>query len=143
MHTSSRGFTLIELLVVIGIIGTLTSLLLANFIGIRQRAADATRKEDLRQLKAALRLYYNDNQVYPASVPSSGEFADSGTVYMKEVPENFSYYTDANEQFVAVVELENPGDEEIAASQTRCDVTSKVFITGSIDEDTDYVVCED
>lgn len=60
-----RGFTLIELLVAISIIGVLSSLVLANFNATRERARDAQRKSDLRQIQNALRAYYNDNGVYP------------------------------------------------------------------------------
>ena len=60
------GFTLIELLVVISIIGILAALLLANMVGIRERARDSATKSTLQQVQNALRLYYNDNQSYPA-----------------------------------------------------------------------------
>lgn len=60
------GFTLIELLIVIAIIGILSTLLMANFIGVRQRARDAQRKSDIRQLQAALELYRADTGQYPA-----------------------------------------------------------------------------
>ncbi|MDP2672104.1 MAG: type II secretion system protein, partial [Candidatus Daviesbacteria bacterium] len=51
-----RGFTLIELLVAIAIIGILSSFLLSNFVGVRQRARDGVRKSDLRQIQSALEL---------------------------------------------------------------------------------------
>ncbi len=98
-----KGFTLIELLVAISIIGVLSALLLANMLGVRQRARDAQRKSDLKQVETALRLYYNDNQSYPPS--DSGNIAGGackgsdcswgssllGTdeiTYMKELPQD-------------------------------------------------------
>lgn len=60
-----KGFTLVELLVVIAIIGILSSVLLANFIGVRERARDATRKSDLKQIQSALELYRSDKGSYP------------------------------------------------------------------------------
>ena len=83
-----NGFTLIELLVVIGIIGILASFLFANFVGIRQRARDGVRKNDLHQIQSALEMYRSDNQgSYPASLPTCGNQFDDGTaVYMKKVP---------------------------------------------------------
>ena len=63
----TKGFTLIELLVAISIIGVLSSFLLANFVGIRQRARDGVRKSDLRQIQSALELYRSDQSKYPDS----------------------------------------------------------------------------
>src|SRR3990167_9460895 len=64
----ARGFTLIELLVVIAIVGLMSGFLVANFIGIKQRARDGQRKSDLRQIQAALELYRSDNASYPKEV---------------------------------------------------------------------------
>ena len=60
-----KGFTLIELLVVISVIGLLASVILVSLNSARQKARDAKRKADLRQLATALNLYYNDNDIYP------------------------------------------------------------------------------
>ncbi len=60
------GFTLIELLVVISIIGILATLVVANLNSARSRARDAARKSDLGNISTALRIYYNDRNVYPA-----------------------------------------------------------------------------
>ncbi len=86
---SRRGFTLIELLVVVGIIGILATLLMANFIGVRQRARDAQRKSDIRQIQSALELYRSDIGSYPASIGSCGSPLTGGTpvnTYMSKVP---------------------------------------------------------
>lgn len=87
--TCQRGFTLVELLIVIAIIGVLTTLLMANFIGVRQRARDAQRKSDVRQIQAALELYRSDQGIYPSSLPScKGQLTspDGTVVYMRSVP---------------------------------------------------------
>jgi type II secretion system protein G len=60
-----KGFTLIELLVVIAIIGMLSSIVLASMNSARSKARDTKRKTDMRQLQAALELYYDDNNSYP------------------------------------------------------------------------------
>lgn len=86
---SSRGFTLIELLVVIAIIGLLTSFLVANFIGVKQRARDAQRKSDLTNIQAALEFYRSDQASYPTTLPSCGSSLkdpDNNTTYMQKVP---------------------------------------------------------
>lgn len=83
-----KGFTLMELLVVIAIIAILSALLLVNFVGIRQRARDGTRKSDLRQLQSALELYRSDNGIYPTGLPPCGSsFGVAPTpVYMQKIP---------------------------------------------------------
>ena len=56
---SQKGFTLIELLVVISIIGLLSSVVLASLNGARQKARDARRKSDLKQLAIVNELYFD------------------------------------------------------------------------------------
>jgi len=112
----SKGFTLIELLIVVAIIGILATLLMTNFIGVRQRARDAQRKSDLRQIQSALELYRADNGSYPSTgggsytlpnsvisgdgtCPDAGTFTYSNTTYMKKIPcESLgtSYYNSGN-----------------------------------------------
>ncbi|MEK7995391.1 MAG: type II secretion system protein, partial [Planctomycetota bacterium] len=60
-----RGFTLIELLVVIAIIGMLSSVILASLNTARQKARDARRLSDMKQIQTALELYYDTNRAYP------------------------------------------------------------------------------
>lgn len=67
----TKGFTLIELLVVISIIAILVAFVASNFLGARQRAKDIKKKSELQQMKSALRLYYNDNNIYPG--PSTAD----------------------------------------------------------------------
>jgi len=141
----SKGFTLIELLVVIFIIGVLASLILSNILGARQRAEDVKRKNDLQEMKTALRLYYNDNQGYPAvgdDLLNPGEkFEVGSTVYMGRLPDEFTYNVSSDgEEFRLRVELENASDQDIAISQERC---AEVGEFDGLDyEDNDYVVCE-
>ena len=135
---SKNGFSLIELLVVISIIGTLAGLLITNLVGVRSRAADTKIKNNMRQLKTALRLYYNDYQQYPNA--SSGAMEGCGTdgdtactqggvfsagagptIYMQELPESFTYsVTSDNESFVIMTSLENLSDGDIQTSANAC-----------------------
>lgn len=83
------GFTLIELLVVISIVAILSALLMANFIGVRQRSRDATRKSDLQNLRQALELYRADTGSYPASITCGTSLTnpdDATVIYMQEIP---------------------------------------------------------
>lgn len=151
------GFTLIEILVVISVIGILAGLLLTNFVGVRERAADTSLKNDLRQLKTALRLYYNDVGSYPdagagATIQGCGSpagtsvcadaFSSGTTVYMNELPADFAYYSDGIDSFLLVATLANASDDDITASVNRCDPASRGYFGQTVGP-TDYFVCED
>lgn len=86
---NKKGFTLIELLIVVGIIGILATLLMANFIGVRQRARDAQRKSDLRQIQSSFEIYRSDQNTYPNALPNCGSSLTGGSpanTYMQKVP---------------------------------------------------------
>lgn len=136
------GFSLVELLVVIAIIGTLSALLMANFMGARERARDAQKISDLYTLKNALRMYYNDKQSYPPSGGAnmecySGGAGCLGTVLAPYVPGivssiGYTYaQTDAAaDGFYLKVGLEaGAGDEDIN-SALKCGLAAvdKVFV---------------
>jgi len=71
-----EGFTLIELLVVIAIISLLSSIILSNLNEVRAKARDAVRISDLRQIRIALELFFDDNRTYP-SLPGAGGSSNS------------------------------------------------------------------
>jgi prepilin-type N-terminal cleavage/methylation domain-containing protein len=86
MTNRKEGFTLIELLVVIAIIGILAGMVLVSMGGARQKARDAKRMSDMRQLLSAQEMYYGEKDAYyPVSTDNSvatGTIADGTTVYM-------------------------------------------------------------
>ena len=102
-----KGFTLIELLVVIAIIGLLSTLAVVALNNARQKARDARRVSDIKQIQTALEMYYVDQNGYPSLATATalgvtgGNYAClnnttagwaaagcTGTVYMGVVPAN-------------------------------------------------------
>ena len=150
-----KAFTLIELLVVISVLGILVAVILPNLIGVRARARDSARKNDLRQLKVAIRMYYNDYQAYPPDDSNGnivacggdgtllcpdgdGSFAIGNMIYMKEmVPVTQFDYVQMSfgENFILSTVLENSSDSDITDSVKRCNVPAPVAST--------YYICAD
>lgn len=139
-----RGFTLIELLVVISIIGILAALLIANMVGVRERARDAATKNNLKQLQSALRLYYNDYQTYPAAASGtpcstliSGTLSVGATPYTQplviDTPGSCTYTSlNGGEGYRIVVDLFSGAGTDDTNSGTQCGVTP---------EEKKYFVC--
>lgn len=150
-----NAFTLLELLVVISVLGVLVAVILPNLVGVRARARDSALKNDMRQLKTALRMYYNDYQSYPpddgsgnivacgdagSSVcpNSDGSFSIGDVLYMKEMPTSEEYNYDAisqGEDFLLSTVLENASDSDITESVAHCGVDNPVAAN--------YYVCAD
>lgn len=141
-----RGFTLIELLVVITIIGVLSSLLVVNYVGVRSRSRDATRKSDLHQIQSALELYRNDSGSYPLSLPACGTPLDfNGITYMRQFPCDptnseplkYKYQTAFNDSaYTLAACLENVNDSQKDASNNPQTVASLPSITACINDTT-------
>ncbi|OGH07959.1 MAG: hypothetical protein A2W22_06855 [Candidatus Levybacteria bacterium RBG_16_35_11] len=125
--SNKKGFTLIELLIVIVIIGILATFLMVNFVGVRQRARDAQRKADLRQIQSALELYRSDQGSYPNTLPSCDEkfcsTPDCGATdntYMQKIPcdplsttvDRISYTYTGGTVYSIVSCLENQNDTQ-------------------------------
>lgn len=125
-----KGFTLVELLIVVAIIGVLATLLMANFIGVRQRARDAQRKADLRQLQSALEFYRSDLASYPGSLSSCGAVFAGGSpsnTYMQKLPcdplgasgynSGTYYYVSGGTTYTLGACLENTADTQGTATK--------------------------
>ena len=147
-----QAFTLIELLIVIAVIGILVAVILPNLIGMREWARDTVRKNDVNQLKKALRLYFDDFGAYPknsssgliccnddpttCTISCGSNFVVNGTSYMKSLPEGYTYrQLDCGYNFLLTIDLENASDQDLAKSADRCDITTPGAYT--------YYVCAD
>lgn len=88
----NKGFTLIELLVVIAIIGLLSTLSVIALNSAREKARNARRVSDMKQIQTALELYFNDVGRYPATTDlvflPTGQIATGTKVYMSILPRN-------------------------------------------------------
>ncbi|MFA6410996.1 MAG: hypothetical protein WCW26_05495, partial [Candidatus Buchananbacteria bacterium] len=119
--------------VVIAIIGLLSTLAVVALNSARQKARDAKRVADIKQVQTALELYFNDNTQYPAATGDLGvgtmkclggggfasaasEAACSGTTYMGLIPSNptptaatagvYSYSSDGGDSYSITFGLE-------------------------------------
>ncbi len=96
MKLSKRGFSIVELLVVIAIMATLITLLLPNFVNVRQKGQDSRRKLDLEQIRSALEQYRSVNGYYPTSLNT----LTAPTVYISRLPTDPT--TSSSYQFTAL-----------------------------------------
>lgn len=117
----NKGFTLVELLVVISIIGILTTLLMVNFVGSRERATDSQKIQNLNSIKNALRMYYNDNQTYPAN--KTIILGNGFTGYMSNIGDTSFTYSQTNngDGFILKINLGAGGGSN--ESQISCNLT--------------------
>ncbi|MDO8620791.1 MAG: prepilin-type N-terminal cleavage/methylation domain-containing protein [Candidatus Levybacteria bacterium] len=143
ISNSKRGFTLIELLIVVSIIGVLATLLMTNFIGIRQRARDAQRKGDLKQIQSSLELYRADQGSYPASPlaacgVSKLEGGNPPVTYMQKIPCDplnvapyaYTYLLNGDGTYSIHSCLENVSDsQKDAVNSSPCDGTNNWSFT--------------
>lgn len=64
-YTSRSGFTLVEVLVVVAVAAVLSTIAIAGYGTLREKARDYTRVSDLEGITLALRLYKEANSEYP------------------------------------------------------------------------------
>ncbi|MFA5830821.1 MAG: type II secretion system protein [Candidatus Paceibacterota bacterium] len=110
-----KGFTLIELLVVIAIIAILSTVVMAGLNSARLKGRDAKRLSDIKQVQAALELYYDSNSGYPSAATWAAALSTTlFTAYMNPLPSNPSpggatyTYTGTQSAYTVGFTLEGP-----------------------------------
>lgn len=67
MRKIRTGFTLIELMIVVAIVGVLAAIAIPKFADLIRKSQEGATKGALSSLRAAIRVYYGDNEgAYPA-----------------------------------------------------------------------------
>jgi prepilin-type N-terminal cleavage/methylation domain-containing protein len=96
-----KGFTIIELVVVIAIIAVLSTIIIANISGIREKSNIAVAGATQREMTKAVDLYFSDMGFYPPDVnrgwdpgltrPPAG--TQPGTPWSPDAPSSGSFST--------------------------------------------------
>ena len=73
-NKKNKGFTLVELLVVIAIVALLSSIALVAMNSARTSSRDTKRTADLKQVAAALEIYFDEFSQYPYNGTGTGGY---------------------------------------------------------------------
>ena len=118
---SKPGFTILEVVVVVIVIAFFAALIIPGLISGPSRARDATRKSDLRVIKAALENYYSEKGSYPTTL---AELEKGATPFIKQVPKDpkthadyvYVVYGNPPNSFSLQATLENKNDADLKSS---------------------------
>lgn len=86
-----KGFTLIELLVVVAIIGILAAVVMSSLNSAREKARDARRMSDIKEIGKAIELYIADNG-YAPYIQAGGAIYDFNTAEWNELEDELKPY---------------------------------------------------
>ncbi len=88
----NKAFTLIELLVVIAIISIIAAFMMPNFIGVQDRAKEASVKAVMHSVQLAVEAYNMENESYPMGNDITlRELCDNYLIqggYLTSIPKN-------------------------------------------------------
>ena len=76
---ASKGFTLVELLIVVIILAILAAIIIPQFTGATDDAAQASYDTNIANIRAAIDLYRQQHNAYPGAVTSSGGTCPAGS----------------------------------------------------------------
>ncbi|MFK0380167.1 type II secretion system protein [Pandoraea sp. NPDC090278] len=117
-HRHLRGFTLIELLVVLGIIATLATLMIPNYVPAIAKAKNTVLTENLRTLRRVIDQFYDDTGHYPVNLAELVE-----RKYLRAVP--IDPVTGSDTTWITMTSAENaaqdPSAQILATSRSAQD----------------------
>jgi len=117
-NTKKPGFTILDVVVVMIVVGFFAVLIIPGLVSGPSRARDASRKSDLRVIKAALENYYNESGTYPAKLST---LESGATPFIKKIPKDpktgaeYIYIVTGNppSSFLLQATLENKNDKDL------------------------------
>ena len=130
------GFTLLEILVMVIVVGFFAALIIPGLVNGPSRARDASRKNDLRTIKASLENYFNENGSYPTSLT---QLEEGATPFIKKLPKDpqtkndYIYVTNGEPPIAFVLEanLENKNDPDISKNVAESSQPNSYIIFSS------------
>jgi prepilin-type N-terminal cleavage/methylation domain-containing protein len=84
---NAKGFTLVELMVVVAIIGILAAIVTLNFAHAKSNSEVSATEANLKEIAAAMEVYYSDNNAYPAASGTVGTGLP-GALYLSTTPQS-------------------------------------------------------
>jgi len=77
---NKKGFTLVELLVVMVIIALLSAIIFPVMTSVREKTERSTCMQNMKQIGAAVAMYYSDNKKYPEALAPDVAYDTNGDV---------------------------------------------------------------
>ena len=118
MLRDKRAFTIVELVVVIVVIAILASVTALTYVGVRDRALNASLKSDLYSAYNRLKQYQAENDVYPLAVDDCP--TPSASNICVETSDDNSYFDE--------YEVDNTADTPTFSLKIKSSIIGTVFI---------------
>ncbi len=90
-RNNARAFTMVEMLTVIAIIAVLAAIIFPVAATVREQARRTTTMSNLHQIQVALKMYKQDNRVYPEVLLGYVEFDNNNPVPADRIRGSFLY----------------------------------------------------
>ncbi len=118
------GFTLIELLVVLGIIATLATLMVPNYVPAITKAKHTVLAENLRTMRRVIDQYYDDTGRYPVNLAELVQ-----RKYLRAIPQD--PVTGSDSTWITLTSAENAAQDPSAVILATTPSAQDAFRFGS------------